>query len=72
MAWQNNSSEAKAKGSKKVLFTSATNRNDDGMTVKWLGNVKSECAEDEGTDWEDGESTHNDDQICAFSLGTGT
>jgi len=31
------------------------------MTVKWLGNIKSECAEDEGTDCEDGESTHNDD-----------
>lgn len=42
------------------------------MTVKWLVNVKSKCAEDEGTNWEHGESTNNDDQIRAFSLGRHT
>jgi len=29
--------------------------------VKWLGNVKSMCAEDEGTNWKDGKSMNNDD-----------
>ena len=29
--------------------------------MKWLGNVKSMCAEDEGTNWKDGKSMNNDD-----------
>jgi hypothetical protein len=52
MTWQHISPEVTAKGSMQWMGLTICCG---GMTVK-LGDVKSECREDEGTDCKDGES----------------
>jgi hypothetical protein len=58
MVWQHISPEVTVKGSKKCCISSAVDETGDML---WngsdgIGNVRSECEEDEGTDSEDGES----------------
>ena len=48
------SSEVTVKGSKKCCISSAVDGTDDNMLCNGSaedGNVRSECEEDEGTDW---------------------
>ena len=63
MAWQRSSPEVTVKGFKKCCMSNATNVTDDHMlwnSSKEDGeDVRSECEEDEDTDYEDGDcDTH--------------
>jgi len=58
-AWQHISPVVDVKGFRKCCIFSALNGTDDGMSwngIKENENVRSECAEDEDTDCEDGDS----------------
>jgi len=58
-AWQCISPEVSVKGIKKCCASIAVDETDDGMLWKGIEqdeNVRSVCEEDEGTDYEDGDS----------------
>ena len=59
MAWHIISPEVNVKGFKKCCVSSAVDGTDDDMLwngSEEVGNVRSECEEDEGADYEDGDS----------------
>jgi hypothetical protein len=58
-AWQHISPEVNVKGFKKCFISTALDETDEYMLwngSKDVGNIRSECEEDEGTNREDGDS----------------
>ena len=58
-AWQHISLEVNVKGFKKCFISTALDETDEDMLwngSKDVGNIRSECEEDEGTNCEDGDS----------------